>query len=413
MTPRTTPLRPALLIVSLALAGAGCRPGEDAPAPVASGPTATPPAASPKATQEGATREGATREAASPPITEAARPRGATEVDLVERDRKARQRLAEVQAEARETARRVASNGRPPAPALDPRVVASARRGTPPPASESGDAETRLLGICSYTESAVRCWDPKGAPAPALEPTVDNLLRSGSDSGTRMRYGYKNRVLVFSGPQQANVSYRNPEADGNGGSFETRSVNDSFGPKVEAVFASTSPGNPTGSVLVRVQPYDVRPRTGTLPKKAGASVTVDGVKVSLGSVAKIGPGDPYANFGMGGMVGPDSPKPPHWRASLTWDKAGNPDAGYSIAPVGLDGRPIQAVDGAGKPKAPARDPRGYPMMNMSVSQPVGRGSGEDYDLMLSVDPAYVKGFLVSVTRARTTLFRDIPLDPKR
>ena len=306
------------------------------------------------------------------------------------------------------------------APRMDggiaPEVMASARRGEPPARmTQTGETEVKLLGICSYTESAVTCWGPEGASAPKLQPTVDGILRSGYGGSSQFRYGQKNRVLVFSRPRQANVSYRAEDGSENGGYLQSTSVQDSFGPQIEAVFVATFAGRDAGTVTVRTQPYDARPQTRDLAPRAGASVVVDGVGVKITAIRKFGKDEAFGRFGMGAMGPMGGPKGARWLVSLSVDRGKNPEAAYSLAPIGADGQVLRFADDAGKPKGPPKNTPGFPGNygpGLVNSYRTSDGStGES--VILVVDPQYVKRFSVAVQRASVAQFRDIPLDPRR
>lgn len=270
------------------------------------------------------------------------------------------------------------------------------------PSPDNGEVE--LLGVCSYTENSVSCWKPNGTSAKEIEPSVDGLLRSGYGNQGRMRYGYKNRIIVFSRPQQASVTYRSGEVGGENSSLETQQTNETFGPRIDAVFVATSVGTTSGAIVAKVQRPGVKPKTADLPLKAGSQATVDGVKVRITAVKKMTPSDPYYNSGF-----PESRNHPRWKVETTVDRAANPESYSGFQLFGLDGNPIQYVDAKGKPLLRPAFGTGEPVLQaMSF---VGNNSGGT-DMVLLVDPALVKRVQFGVTRPRLGVFKDIPLDPK-
>ncbi|RYG71639.1 hypothetical protein EON77_12790 [bacterium] len=297
--------------------------------------------------------------------------------------------------------------GAPPTRTLPDSVIASARPATlVPTVPRKSSGEVKLLGVCSYTESAVTCWKPDGERSKDLEPTVDGLLRTNSGYQSRMRYGYKNRIIVFSRPSgPSSVNYRNPDA-GENGYLEMQSTNESFGPKIDAVFVATTPGVESGSILAKVQHHDVRPAVGDLPLKAGAQMTVDGIKVRIVKIAPMATSAPYYNAGF--EAARDRPR---WKVEMTADRAANPESYSGFQLVGTNGRSIEVLDEKGKPI----ERTGYTMgqRTMPAMMPIGSSRSGGSDLVLMVNPTLVKRLRFTVTRPELGQFRDIPLDPKR
>lgn len=241
-------------------------------------------------------------------------------------------------------------------------------------------------------------------------------MRSDSNNRGRMRYGYKNRALVFSRPARTSVSYRSP-GDENGGMMEVQQSSDPFGPGVDVVFASTFPGTATGEITARLQPQERRTQPATFPLTVGAGATVEGFPVRVASVGRLDANDRSVPRFYSGPDRPDAPTGPRWKVSFSIERS-DEIASSGAEFLGADGAPIENADATGRPKPRSRpDPRmgydgAYPGYGgFGVAQPVGGGPNR-VEYVLTVDPKYVKRVRFNATRAEIAVFRDIPLDPK-
>ena len=54
-----------------------------------------------------------------------------------------------------------------------------------------------FVGVCSYAEAGVRCWDTTGKPYPELSARVESYFGKRDAAPLTFKYGLKNRLAVF------------------------------------------------------------------------------------------------------------------------------------------------------------------------------------------------------------------------
>ena len=282
--------------------------------------------------------------------------------------------------------------------------------------TESEEEAVRLVGICSFTESSVACWNPKGEPDAVLTAVVDRGLGASSSNRLQIQYGLKNRLLVFArgGDGYASVQYRTPGGDNLSSGLQIR---DDLSPRMDVVFVATVPERRTGDVEATVTRY--RPTSGVearLAPKPGTTASAGGFAFRVRSVdAKPTRGvSPYARSRPG-----SPPKPRDlWRIVVEVTPPDGVRANYSAQPYAPDGALILAADDRGRPAPPPKPdangvPRDTEVLSLSASGLGASGeSPRELALLSAVDPARLGEVRIGISRIEGYRFEAIPLDPR-
>lgn len=298
---------------------------------------------------------------------------------------------------------------------------------------EKGGSSLELVGVCHITEDDIRAWNADGEESSELKSRVESSLSSRDTSSIQLRYGKKNRLLVFKSTQTYSmtgpgIQYGAPRVEGVGarrdynggssylnlGSESMRSADQNTSIDYQTFFVAADPSEST--TVAHLVQTEAMSATGTLPLKVGAAVTVEGVTMTIASISKGGEdsqtrmmyGQPGATWTVKVKLSGPWPEGVRFSASLGQgmqvDGEGNPLSEKQM--MDRQRRMTEMMQKGGN-----ISPGSLPVMRYGQMQEVGGlGAGQTYSL--SVNPKHVKELVVRGTRQRRIDITNIPLDPK-
>ncbi len=279
---------------------------------------------------------------------------------------------------------------------------------------ESADlGKLELAGACTITPDNISCWDPDGKPAPNLSEKVQAYYIVQGGNELRLKFGRKNRLIVFKEPPRGNPNgaYLG-QAKTLGGQYMNQFGTIGMGGygNGDATTWYLTDSEPTQEKTSVVFEVNVQFGSATVPVKAGSQATLGPIKVKIESI-KPGP-DRKQNWGPNPAKGQKT-----WTVTVTLDGTiGGKYPTVNGSVIGSDGQAVWSVSASGvptpRPKGPFFTP---PMMMGGFDGNVFLASGANtakQELSVPVDPSKAHAIVLSLGGTRQVTFQNILLDPK-
>jgi hypothetical protein len=266
----------------------------------------------------------------------------------------------------------------------------------------TADFSLELVGVCRVSETEVRCWGPRGEPAPTLEEELRAGFIVNDHTTLPIRYRQKTRIALFR-EIRPEETMRSAHISLSARGHFSWPTNRSGTSRPTAVILHA----PLGDTVAEVSGTIMRsaPSSEQLPLREGASMTYHGTTFT---VRRISEGAERMN-----PIG----RSRSWRIDFTADGTRVPQLSWGA--IDGDGVPIRAVDSDGVPSA--ADPNmafvpGAGRDEPRVSAPAIHGSyvqPANYTLQMNVDPSKVQALFATTMSRQPFVITGIPLEPRR
>lgn len=254
------------------------------------------------------------------------------------------------------------------------------------------------IGGCSPSVEKISCWDAKGQYSADLSERVAAPYLVEPSREITLKFGKKNRLLLFRHPNQMSISYKRSSQDYV--RMENINLGDDY--QTDLVEVAASPDESDTAVHLTLTSYTSNPSV-KLPMKVSATGEVNGKKFILRGFRGLTKAEQkmasVQNVGIRSHID-------------LWDATSNAPVLTNIGFLDLSGLPVMQLEKEGRPKkmAPGNVNYGNWMRSPEYLSIMPADATFGAGLMTNVDLNYVGSVVITLVPTHTVRFEKLPLD---